>query len=140
MIPDPTGERELALQHLRQRGVTAPEHILQHATPQTILETCRWYDTQTNAGVGLLVWQIKHGGAKPPPPRHPDNQYSESVWAWLRTNLPDLVDEDGTPHYRAFIAVTRLHQLHGKGSITVKEHGDQIRRYVAQEDNQKGAA
>ena len=41
-----------------------------------------------------------------------------------------------SPHYAAVAAVIRLHHVHGKGSLTVREHGPAIRQAVKASDQQ----
>jgi hypothetical protein len=52
-----------AVRALRSRGVDDAESLLEYGTPEDIVATCHWWDSQRK-GKGLLVWKIKHGGVK----------------------------------------------------------------------------
>lgn len=57
------GAAELeAIRALLARGIDGPEYLLNHATPEAIVRTCEWWDTQTGVGPGLLVNKCKAGG------------------------------------------------------------------------------
>ena len=56
------GATARALQMMRERGVDDAESLLNCAEPQAIIRTCQWFDRQSNAKKGLLVWKIRAGG------------------------------------------------------------------------------
>lgn len=58
-------------------------------------------------------------------------EYGNEVDAWLSRHFPELTDPlSGRPHLAAFSAVVRLHGRYGKGRLTRREHGEQIRAAV----------
>lgn len=81
-----------------------------------------------------------------------EDAYGESVRNWLLQKMPDVCKQDpkvvdghrrcygdaeattlassSEPHHAATAAVYRLHQRYGKGSLTVREHGPEIRSAV----------
>lgn len=85
-------------------------------------------------------------------------QYGEQIRAWLLVKMPDVCRQDPKvieshrrcfgdpeanrlaastqPHPAAIAAVIRLHHGHGKGSLTVKGHGAEIRAAVKRANDQ----
>ena len=126
-----------ALDALKERAIDNPEQYLKLAAPDRILATCRWYDEQGGrVGPGVLVMELRAGGKpatwSPQAERSLlDEQrvYGDSIAAWLHEKFPALCDPD--PHPAAIAAVIRLHFKHGKGRLTVAEHGAEIRAAVA---------
>ena len=53
-----------ALREMRACGIDLPEPLLEHATPERIVATCRWWRTRKNVGTGLLVSRIRAGGVE----------------------------------------------------------------------------
>lgn len=53
-----------ALHALRDRGVEDAESLLEAASVDRIMATCKWADRQ-GASTRLLVWKVKHGGVDP---------------------------------------------------------------------------
>lgn len=56
-------------------------------------------------------------------------KYGRDISSWLEANFPDLCDP--SPHPGAVAAVIRLHHRVGKGRLTAREHGPEIREFVA---------
>jgi hypothetical protein len=72
-------------------------------------------------------------------------QYDRAIALWIARNFPDLVSFPKrrspllpspvpVPHPAAELTVRRLHYANGRGSVTVKEHGELIRRQVREWD------
>lgn len=53
-----------AVNALRARGVTNPEQVASSTSPEQIISTCKWWDQQTDAKPGLLVWKLRAGGVE----------------------------------------------------------------------------
>lgn len=154
--------RDAAVRALEERGVDRAGEYVDKSDPITVLGWCKWWDGQKNVGPGLLVARIT-SGAKPPTEQKSslseERTYGEQIHDWLRKWFPDLCrvnpeivelerkvhgDEFADrmaaysdPHYSAVAAVTRLHQRFGKGSLTVGEHGAEIRAAVEAEDREQ---
>lgn len=125
---------DAALKELRARGIINPEQFLDAATPEAILDTCRWYDAQNGrVGTGVLVAELRAGGRAgwQPEPRQRDvtaeqRAYADEIVAWLREHFPEVDRPVYGPHPAAVAAVIRLHWVYGKGRLTVREHGPEI--------------
>jgi hypothetical protein len=131
---------------LRDRGVLDPETLLRFAAPDAIVGACRWFDDQRNVGIGMLVTVIKAGGkpgyetprTQSRSPVDVSADYWERICESLRQLFPDLCDEMGRPHPAAILAVTHLHQKHGKGQLRKLEHGAVIRAACRRFDKKWG--
>jgi hypothetical protein len=127
-----------AVESLRVRGISDPERWASLGA-DAIDGAVRWYDAQNGrVNTGVLVSELNAGG-KPGWRRagvNPDDDYAEQVNRWLRTQFPDLVDDQGHPHPAAIVAVMRLHYTVGRGRLTRTEHGPLIRGHVAYFDKQ----
>ena len=57
--------------------------------------------------------------------------YGNQIRDWLRKHFPQWnTDHGNRTHPAAITAVIRLHHQHGKGKLTVREHGPAIRSAV----------
>ena len=74
-----------------------------------------------------------------------EREYHRSVALWIARNFPDLCNFPArrsptlpaplpVPHPAADLTVRRLHYANGRGSVTVREHGELIRRQVVEWD------
>ncbi len=57
-------------------------------------------------------------------------EYGEQIRDWLTEHFPDLCDEHWGPHPAAVAEVIRLHYRDGKGALTERRHGREIRQAV----------
>jgi hypothetical protein len=114
---------------LQRRGVQASlSSLLEFASVDAIERSIEWWDRLPDAAPAVLVGSIRGGGI---PARHTDSvQYGEQIVAWLTEYFPELADEHGRPHPAAVAAVIRLHHRRGKGQLTKREHGPEIRAAV----------
>ena len=114
------------------RAANAQSLIADHAAPR-IEQAIAYFDAESQVGPGVLVAAIREG--RSPAPRPLDSiernrRYARQVCDWLNTHFPDLCQPSGHPHPAAAPAVFRLHHRYGKGRLTVREHGPQIRAAV----------
>jgi hypothetical protein len=155
-----------AINELRIRGIGEPEQFVSLGA-DAIIGACHWFDDQRGrVGLGVLVNELRAGGKPGYDARRSSlerqREYGQSIADWLAQKFPDLcrLDErvvvacrecfgdvdadalarDRTPHPAAQAAVARLHQRYGKGQLTVKEHGPEIRAAVRASDEQAIAA
>lgn len=130
-----TEVERVSLRQLRDRGVTNPDEFA-HLDDAVIVDTTQWFDDESRRrqiGVGVLVAELRKGGRRPQQRRDliaESAEYGRSMHAWVRQHMPDLV-VDGYAHPAAIAALIRLHKRHGKGSVTVREHGLWIREFVS---------
>lgn len=125
-------------QALVARGVNpalAMSLLSEHGT-LAVGRTIAWYDAQNGrVGPGVLVAELRAGG-NPDGGRDDrsllerDRAYGEQIAEWLNHHFPDLRQPSGQPHPAAVAAVIGLHHSHGKGRLTVSEHGPEIRAAV----------
>jgi hypothetical protein len=142
-----------AINELRVRGIGEPEQFVSLGA-DAIIGACHWFDDQRGrVGLGVLVNELRAGGKPGYDARRStlerEREYGQSIVDWLGEKFPDLckvpervvagcrecfgdVDADAlargrTPNPAAQAAVARLHQRYGKGQLTVKEHGSEIR-------------
>jgi hypothetical protein len=54
-----------------------------------------------------------------------EKDYLDDVVEWITVHFPHFC-RSGKPHPAAVAAVLRLHGLHGRGSLTCREHGEVI--------------
>lgn len=134
-----------AKQAMMDRGIVNPDELLQFATPARILAACRWFDGQRSAGPGVLAKTIRSGGVDDSAARRRQSgleeqkQYGLAVVAWLRRHFPEFNQGDDGTHPAAIVEVIHLHSRHGRGSLTVGEHGEAIRAAVARSDEREAA-
>lgn len=126
---------KLLAENLKARGVQASlPSLLQAASAQAIARTIDWWDGLSGAGPGVLVDAIRKGGVieQPEPKSMLEQQriYGQQIAAWLTQNFPELDRPHWGPHPAAVAAVIRLHHQHGKGRLTKREHGPEIRAAV----------
>jgi len=151
--------RAAAAKALEERGLRGIDQLLQANTPVEILGWCRWWDQQRGVGIELLASRIFTGKSAPKAPGvglDGQKAYGERVRRWLLEKLPDVCRDDPRvvewegrlygdgaivssvpePHPAAVAAVLRLHWRHGKGALTVREHGPEIRSAVKRANEQ----
>lgn len=123
-----------AVAAMQSRGLNNVDDLLSFATPDRIVGACRWWDGKRGAGTGVLAQAIRRGGMDEPSEQRDllaEQKYADSIVAWLRQHFPQFDRPVYGPHPAAVAAVIRLHWLHGKGQLTVQEHGPEIRAAVA---------
>jgi hypothetical protein len=133
----PAPELASQLEGLAARGVTNPEQFASMPV-EDISAVTQWFDKQKAhrpVGPGVLVAELRNGGraalARRAATQTADQEaYAAAVDAWLRPKFPDLINSRGRVHCAAALAVYRLHSIHGKGTLTVAEHGCTIRAAV----------
>ncbi len=124
-----------------ERGIDNPDDLLCFASADAILGACAWWDDRPGSGPGLLATVIRSGGKPGYRTRRQtvagQHEYADRIMAWIRRHFPDLGTDHST-HPAAVLAVLYLHDEHGKGSLTVDEHGPRIRAFVARWDREHG--
>jgi hypothetical protein len=86
-----------ALNALRERGVNAAEDLLELATPDQILATCKRWDAQHHVNPGLLVHWLRTGQIAIPTP-DPIDQMHAQFDDYARHLLTGTAIK--SPHYR----------------------------------------
>lgn len=151
--------RDAAERALIERGVDRANEYAAQSDPITILGWAHWWDKQKNVTPGLLVSKIQ-SGQRPPADKKSsldeERQYGNDVVGWLRDRFPDAckvnpeivklerelypgpisdaLEGYSDPHYAAVAAVLKLHHRKGRGGLTVREDGPEIRAAVRAAD------
>lgn len=124
---------------LVNRGVDEPHArklVAEHSASR-IEQAVAYFDSlAVGAGPGLLVLAIRQGRQPAPKRSRLADQaaYCDQIVAWLRRHFPELCDDHRSPHPAAAVAVIHLHYRFGKGRITKREHGSEIRAAVRRWD------
>lgn len=124
-------ELAAALNELRLRGVTNPDEFAS-LDAAVIRDTVRWFDGQGDrVTAGVLVLELRKGGRKPQRSvADEQREYADSIVSWLNQHFPEFQQRLGNPHPAAVAAVIRLHYRDGKGNLTVRKHGGEVRAAV----------
>lgn len=118
---------------LCSRGVVPAnaQALLAEFPAERIERALAYFDALPDGGPGLLVRAVRDGRAPARSRRSlvaEQAEYERSLVAWLQAAVPDLCSP--LPHPGAVVAVIRLHHRDGKGSLTKRRHGGEIREFV----------
>jgi hypothetical protein len=134
-------------QSLIERGINPPlaAKLAAGLDGPAIERTIAWYDRESEKReitAGVLVAELRRGGrpATQVSLMQREISYGNEIVAWLRRHFPQWNRETGNrTHPGAIACVIGLHHRHGKGSLSVREHGAEIREAVERFDARHGS-